>query len=329
MSTARDQIDGGREAPAGGAHQGVRKRKSNEKSLGVWARLGWQLLILLAFLSIWQYAPLDPAISRHVRFLNRFDVSSPTAVAQEIGRLATGNAVKLGTPLVWPFFFRTIEATFEGLAIGMALGVAFGLVLSEFRALDRVLRPFITLVNSAPRVALIPIVVLLVGPSENASVVSAVLITFFLGFFNAYEGAMSIPPALLANARLLGARRRHTLITLRLPQSLSWTFGVLPNAISFRLSNRRDDRVTNWHTWDGATILASTSELNASLCFAVVAYLSATGALLIFGATKLRQFVIIWEIPRKRRTWRPRFRPVISPKQVASPSLMEGVEGQT
>jgi NitT/TauT family transport system permease protein len=281
--------------PPGEAHRTAPRLARSKPLPALWKRLAWQALILAAFLAIWQWGPTSDFLSAHFRFLNRFDVSSPTAVAKEISQLARGTD---GVPLVWPYLAKTVEATLAGLAIGMVLGTLVGLLLSELPAVNSVLRPFILLINSAPRVALIPIVVLLVGPTIGASIISSVLIVFFLGFFNAYEGASSVPEAMLDNAWMLGARPRHRLLTLRLPQALVWAFGVLPNAISFSLVTVVTTELLTGVAGMGQLILSATSQLDAALSLALVVLLSIVGALLVFVTTVARTRVLRWETTR-------------------------------
>lgn len=255
--------------------------------------IGGRIAVLLVFLAIWQWGPDWSLLSSHIGFLNRFSISSPQAVVEEIYHLANGSVP--GIPLVWPYLWYTIESTILGVVIGMFLGVAVGVLFSEFPTLAKVFFPYIHMVNSTPRIALIPIIIIIAGPTMRASVITSVLLIFFLGFFNAYEGAMSVSESTINNSRLLGAKRHHLSTVLRLPQALVWSFGVLPNAISFALiATVATELLTGAHGM-GELILSASSQLNAQLSFALVVILCIVGTTFISVGLGLRRVALKWE----------------------------------
>jgi NitT/TauT family transport system permease protein len=267
------------------------------KSLPAGVRILWSAGIVAVIVLIWQYGPEWGPTAGHVRFLNRFDISSPRLVIEKIGNLFSGSN---GAPLIWPYLGRTVESTLLGVIIGMALGVLTGVALAELPRVSQVLSPFIMLVNSTPRVALIPLVVLLVGPTESSAVVSSLLVVYFLAFYNAYEGARSVPPEVVENAHVMGASRLKMVWHIRLPQSASWCFAVLPNVISFSLVSVVTCELLVGLPGMGQLILSATSELDASLTLAVVVILSVVGVGLIGLSTLARRAVLRWEVTNFR-----------------------------
>ena len=258
-----------------------------------WVILVGQIAVLVVFLAVWEWAPDWNFASSHFGFLSRFDISSPQAVAEEIYHLATGSVP--GVPLVWPYLWYTTESTILGVAIGMLLGVTVGVLFSEFPSLAKIFFPYIHMLNSTPRIALIPIIIIIAGPTMRASVITSVLLIFFLGFFNAYEGAMSVSESTINNSRLLGAKRHHLSTVLRLPQALVWSFGVLPNAISFALiATVATELLTGAHGM-GELVLSASSQLNAQLSFALVIILCIVGTTFISLGLGLRRVALKWE----------------------------------
>jgi NitT/TauT family transport system permease protein len=64
--------------------------------------------------------------------------------------------------------------------------------------LSDIFQPFITAVNSIPRIALAPIIVLAFGIGDMSKIVTSRIVVVFLVFFNTFEGARSIARALSA-----------------------------------------------------------------------------------------------------------------------------------
>jgi len=268
---------------------------SRPKSQGwVFHRLLLQIGVAAAILAGWQFVPEIHWVSGHYRFSNKFFISSPTNVAKSIGELFTGhNATNI---TIWPYLQVTVVATLEGVVIGLLLGALAGLIFSNSLRLSDVIRPFIVMANTVPRVAIIPIIVVIVGPTASASVVSVVTVVFFLAFFNAFEGGRSVSPQILENARLLGGSPFAIMRLVRLPRVIAWTFDVIPNAISFGLVVAVTTEVIAGVRGVGQILLAATLNLDASLTFALVVILSVIGLLLDGAARKLRDRVLRWEV---------------------------------
>ena len=119
-----------------------------------------QVALLALFLLAWQYLPQIPALKAMGHLFDPYFVSSPQRIARELYNLATGSE---NSPVIWGFIGATVYASLLGTAIGMVLGAAFGLLLSNFRFASEVMRPFIIGMNAVPRIALVPIIVIVFG----------------------------------------------------------------------------------------------------------------------------------------------------------------------
>jgi NitT/TauT family transport system permease protein len=278
--------------------QARRARSTSRAPLGI-RLLPFQIAAAAIFCVLWQFLPDVSWLNRHFRFLNRFFISSPTQVYHSLFNLLTGDN---GYTVVWPYLRNTLIATVLGTLIGIALGAACGLLASSSTGLATFIRPFAVLANSAPRIALIPIVVLLVGPTLNGSITSCVMVVFFLGFFNALEGGRQVPPDMISNAELLGASRLSIMRHIRLSYVAIFTFAVMPNAISFGLIAVVTTELLTGITGMGSLILTATNNLNADDTLALVILLSVVG-LALYGITELaKRRILRWsQIQTERR----------------------------
>src|SRR5690606_32532453 len=117
----------------------------------------------------WEFAPQIPALRAAIPIFDPYFISSPTAIVKHMGALAVGD----NTVLVWPYFYATLEASIIGILVGSSAGALAGLILSNSPTLNLIARPFLVAFNAVPRVALIPIIVLIVGPNQSASIITA------------------------------------------------------------------------------------------------------------------------------------------------------------
>src|SRR5262249_47322701 len=138
--------------------------------------LVWRSLIQIAIvavgLTLWEFVPKIGFLARHVHVLDPFYISSPSQVWDSLKTLLVGKPGS-GTT-VWPYFETTLLSTVEGTVVGLILGALAGLIFSNSRKLSDICRPFIVLINSVPRIALIPISVVVFGPTSTASVVNVI-----------------------------------------------------------------------------------------------------------------------------------------------------------
>jgi NitT/TauT family transport system permease protein len=251
----------------------------------------WRLAILVVVLAAWEWLPDIHALRAHIKWLDPFFISSPSRVAQQIERMVTGSHQ---TTTVWHDLGVTVEATVVGTAIGILVGTCLGALLSNNDRLAAVLKVYIATLNAMPRVALIPVIVIIVGPGVTASMVACAIIVTFLTFFNAFEGGRSVSAPILQNARVLRATSWQVMVRIRLPNVLIWVFAAIPNAIAFGLVSVVTTELLTGTVGMGGLMLTAASNLNADLSFAVMIILSVVGVVLVVAGEKVKDRVLHW-----------------------------------
>jgi NitT/TauT family transport system permease protein len=248
-----------------------------------------QALLIAVILLLWQYASDIPFIGGKWVVLNPFFISSPSAVASELWtQLFTADGQMPG------YLWATVGSTLIGLGIGLVTGALAGLLLSNSEALAQVIRPFLVAFNAVPRVALIPVIVIIVGPSFEASVVSCFIVIFFVVFFSAYEGGRTVPKHMLQNARLLGASRWEMMRTVRFPCVLAWTFASLPVAVTFGLITVVTTEILTGAGGMGHLIVTALATSEATLTFATIVALGVVGLVIVLIADAIKAKMLHW-----------------------------------
>lgn len=245
--------------------------------------LALQIGLVIGLLVAWQYLPKIGWLSDHFTFLDPFYISSPSDTWNQISDMVTGAN---GTVKIWPFLKSTVEASVLGTAIGTVLGAGAGLWLSNSARLSEILRPLLVALNAVPRIALIPVIVIIFGPTLGASIFTAVTVVFFVVFFNAYEGGRTVSPHVLQNARILGASNSQLMWHIRFRYVLAWTLAALPNAVSFGLVSVVTAEILTGTVGMGRLLLTAVTSVDSSLTFAVVVVLSIVGLILV-GLTEI------------------------------------------
>jgi NitT/TauT family transport system permease protein len=251
----------------------------------------WQVIVLAALLVGWEWVPQLPHARDVGAFLDPFFISSPSRVAAEVRDLLTGAH---DTPTIWKPLRETLQAALIGIGGGTVVGAAVGLLLSNSDMLYRVFTPFITALNAMPRIALIPIWIIILGPTENAASAAAAFLVVFSVFFNALEGARSISRETVQNARILGTGRMGIIFRVRFPYMLAWVFAALPAAVGFGLGATITTELLTGVSGLGGILSIAINSVQATLTFATVVVISVCGVTIVVLLARLRRQVLHW-----------------------------------
>jgi NitT/TauT family transport system permease protein len=188
----------------------------------------------------------------------------------------------------------TITTALIGTISAMTIGAICGIAVSNWGLLASISRPFLVVVNAVPKVAVIPIVILIVHSAWSAAVFTAFIAVFFLAFYNAAEGASSVPREMIQNAELMGASKVRVMLRVRSPYAIAWTLAALPNAIAFGLTATVTAEILIGGQGLGYQLLLAMLNSNATLLFSIVLIVSVVGVGLVLGATAIRAWLLPW-----------------------------------
>jgi len=275
--------------------------------------LAWQAMICIAVLSIWQWGYdlharlpwlvpdlLDPYfVSKPSEISERFLILS--CIKSKIGAFngwMNGDFAKClarNDNNLWIATAITLKNTFFGFVIGVSTGFAAGLILGRSNRLSAIFQPFITAVNSIPRIALAPIIVLAFGIGDTSKVVTSWIVVVFLVFFNTFDGARSIDEGFVNVARLLGASEWQITRTVVVPSTMAWVFASLSPAISFALIGVIVGEFIGAEHGIGRLIIESEARAEASGMMVAVIVLMLVGVVLSALIWRLQTYLLRWQ----------------------------------
>jgi NitT/TauT family transport system permease protein len=197
-----------------------------------------------------------------------------------------------------PHLEATVLRFFAGLTIGVTAGVLVGLTTGLFTAAHRILNPVIALLYPLPRIAMFPLILILVGLNERANVLEITLAPFFATAISTMGAVRAIDPIHrdVAASFNTGTLDLYRLVTF--PAVLPAVFGALrvsvglaltsTTAVEFLAANKGLGYLI-WHAWQ---------ILSLQDCLAVMAVAGLLGALAYGGVSMLERFAVPW---RRRR----------------------------
>jgi NitT/TauT family transport system permease protein len=275
--------------------------------------LVWQVSICVIVLSVWQWG-----YQFHTRFpclvpdlLDPYFISKPSEIFEQFLILSCLKS-KLGVfngwfngdfakcmarteNNLWVATAITLKNTFFGFIIGVTSGFAAGLILGRSDRLSAIFQPFITAVNSIPRIALAPIIVLAFGIGDTSKIVTSWIVVVFLVFYNTFEGARSIDEGFINAARLLGASEWQITRTVVIPSTMAWVFASLTPAISFALIGVIVGEFIGAEKGIGRLIIESEARGEASGMMVAVTVLMLVGVVLAALIRRLQAYLLRWQ----------------------------------
>lgn len=195
---------------------------------------------------------------------------------------------------LWEQILVTLEETVLGFLIGVVLGVIFGVILGRNRLLADVCGPYIKALNAMPRVVLGSIFVISLGLGMQSKVALAVVLVFFVVFFNAFQGVREVDRNLLNNARILGANERQISTSIILPSALTWIIASLHTSFGFALVGAIVGEYLGAVKGIGLMIATAQGTFNANGVFAAMLILAIVAVLAESVVTWLENRLIRW-----------------------------------
>lgn len=183
--------------------------------------LSTQIIIFVLFISLWELAS-------YFNLINSFLTSSPSNVFNTIVKLyKEGN------------FFNHIYITVYETFISFTLGTIIGLMIASLMWWNnftaRVLNPYLTVLNSLPKVALGPILIIWSGANMTSIIIMALLISVIITIISVYHGFNNSDEHKIKLLKSLGASKWQIFIYLILPGNIKTIFNVLKINISLTL----------------------------------------------------------------------------------------------
>ena len=165
-----------------------------------------RVAILLFGLGIWE-------LLASVGIIDSFITSSPSKILKTLKSLFVENNLTY-------HILITLYETVLGFLIAVGLGYAIALALWWSERLRRILDPYIVVLNSLPKIALGPIIIVWCGSGSKSIIFMAILISIIVAIITLLNGFLSTDKAKILLLRSMGATKFQILTKLVIPGSL-------------------------------------------------------------------------------------------------------------
>lgn len=179
-----------------------------------------QLLIIISFLIIWQ-------LLANYKIINTFLFSSPQNILETL--------IKFNKKELINHIGITLYETLISFLIASFLGLFIASILWLKKTFAEIMDPYLTIINSLPKVALGPLIIIWVGASINSIIVMALMISLILSIINIYNGFLSTNKDYINLLKSFKASKKQIFFKVIIPSNLKNIFNAFKINISMSL----------------------------------------------------------------------------------------------
>jgi ABC-type nitrate/sulfonate/bicarbonate transport system permease component len=192
---------------------------------------------------------------------------------------------------LWVSLFRI----FAGFILGAIPGVILGVVMGMNRTIRVALDPVISAVYVLPKIAILPLVMLVFGIGELSKVVIVGIASFFLVLINTTAGVRDIDPIFFEAGHNYGANRLQMFIHIIIPGALPIIFAGLRLSLGTALIVIIAAEFVAAKYGLGYLIWFSWQTLLTENMFAGLVIIMVLGALFTSGLQAIQKWLMPWE----------------------------------
>lgn len=166
-----------------------------------------QISLLVLFFIIWE-------VAANLKLIDPFITSQPSRMVKTLQNLYTdGN--------LFEHVGLTCLETVVGFLLGTIIGTAIAVILWWSEFLSKVLEPYLVVLNSLPKVALGPIIIVWMGAGPSSIIVMALAISLIVTIMEVLNGFLTVDQNKIKLVQTFGASRLQILTKVVIPANFA------------------------------------------------------------------------------------------------------------
>lgn len=241
--------------------------------------------LLVVLLLVWQYGVIWLDVPAYI-------LPPPSDVAVALWRGLDAGIFSRGG--YWLHTGVTLSEVLLGFVIGSTAGLVLGTIISQVRIIEATFSVYLIAIQSLPKIALAPIIVLWFGFGLTSKVVIICLLTFFPLLVNSMAGFRAVEPERIELMRAIGANGWQMFWKVRLPSAMPYIFAGLDMAAVFAVVGAVVGEFVGAQRGLGVLILSMNASMDTAGTFSVFIILSLIGVLLHGVLKIISRRVLFW-----------------------------------
>ncbi len=186
----------------------LKKSKLNKISIVI-----TQVLILVTFFCLWEIAAV-------LKWIDPFIFSQPTRILKALFTMGANGTL-------WIHIGTTLFETIIGFVLGTVLGTAIAMLLWWNSFISKVSEPFLVVLNSLPKTALAPIIIVWLGNNMKSIIATALMTSIVVTILTVLGGFLEVDKEKIKLIETFGGTKKQILKKVILPASVPTIINAL------------------------------------------------------------------------------------------------------
>ena len=199
-------------------------------------------------------------------------------------------------------FLATLKTVVLGFIISFVISLPLAVFMTSSPLISSAVYPLLVLTQSIPKVALAPILVVILGANELPRLVITFLVAFFPLVVAISIGLMSVPAELVELGRSFKASKMQELYRIRLPYAVPFIFSGLKVAIALAVVGAVVGEFVNADKGLGYLIITATAFFKVPVAFGALILLSIMGIVLFQVVVVIERIFFPWSAANQETT---------------------------
>ena len=165
-----------------------------------------RMFILFGFLLLWE-------LTAHYGIIDSFIFSSPSKIARCFWSMVMDKSI-------FTHLGMTLYETLASFALVTAISILLATLLWFSRRISEITEPFLVVLNSLPKSALAPLLIVWLGATPKTIIVAGMSVAIFGSILSLYTSFISVDPETLKLIYTLNGNRFHALKKVVIPSSV-------------------------------------------------------------------------------------------------------------
>lgn len=172
-----------------------------------------QILVFVLFLLLWETAV-------QLSWIDGFIFSSPSRILKTFGSMWADRSIFIHVGI-------TLAETLASFALVVAAGVGMAVLLWYNTELSEILEPYLVVLNSLPKSALAPLLIVWLGANMKSIIVAGISVAIFGTVLNLYTGFKEMDPDKIKLIYTLQGNKKDVLTKVILPGTIPLQLSVM------------------------------------------------------------------------------------------------------
>ena len=180
-----------------------------------------QIFLLVLILVLWEFLSSN-------NYINSFITSSPSRIIKTIKNLYLSNNLFI-------HIFVTLKECIISFILTTIISFLIAIIMYYNRFISKVIEPYLIMLNSLPKVALGPIIIIWIGANIKGIITMAILISLIVSIQSLYNGFISTDKLKIKLLKTFNASNLDILFHVIIPYNKETIFGTLKINLSMCL----------------------------------------------------------------------------------------------